>query len=189
MRTNLTLNTMIVAIAAIVCGCASTPVRYLTLDMNSSESIDNGGPVIVETVELSDALRRPELLVQARETEIEYYSDAHWVSSLTELVTEKLEAEFGAPAESGSPTRIRVKLWHFGEDETAEPNCARVKLSVSAWSKNSSLRDDADWSRMYEECVPILGDDVSEVAAALSTGLEVIALQIAEEVARNRSKP
>lgn len=177
--------TIVTVVAALFfCGCASTPVRYLTLDMDSSGAISDGGHVVIEAIELSDALRRPELLVHAGHTEIEYYSDAHWVSSLTELIYEKLEAEFGPSGEGLQPARVRLKVWHFSEDETAEPRCGRVKLSVSAWAYGASLRDDALWSNVYEECVPITGTDVSDVAAALSTGLEVIALQITEDVKR-----
>ena len=166
-----------------LCGCASTSVRYLTLNMDPSGTIPDSSYVVVESIELSDALRRPELLVQAQKNEIEYYSDAHWVSSLTELVTEKLEAEFSAASSGNQPVRIRAKIWKFGEDETAEPHCGRVKLAASAWQAGSSLRDDPNWSNTYEECVPIEGPDVSNVAEALSKGLEVIALQIANDVA------
>jgi len=179
-----TLTTVSIVLAAIAGGCASTSVRYLTLDMNSSGSNTATGHVFIDAVELSDALRRPELLVQASETEIEYYGDAYWVSSLTELVTEKLESEFGPADDAKNPSRLRVKVWHFGEDETVDPRCARVKLSVSVWPAESSVRDDPDWSRVYEECMPIKADDVSDVAAALSAGLEVIALQIAEDLDR-----
>jgi uncharacterized lipoprotein YmbA len=179
-----TLTAASIVLTAFAAGCASTPVRYLTLDMNSSGSNTETGHVVVDAVELSDALRRPELLVQADQTEIEYYSDAHWVSSLTELVTEKLAAEFGTARAAQNPSRLRIKVWHFGEDETVDPHCGRVKLSASAWAAESSLRDDPVWSDVYEECTPIEGDDVSDVAAALSTGLEVIALQIAEDLDR-----
>jgi len=172
------------ALVTLVCGCATKPVRYLTLDMDTSGSITSGGQVAIEAIELGDALRRPELLVQASATEIEYYGDAHWVSNLTELVTEKLESEFGSAEVGHDPVRLRAKVWHFGEDETADPRCGRVKISVSAWSADTSSRDDPDWSQVYEECVPIEGDDVSHVAASLSTALEVIALQIAGDAAR-----
>ena len=175
---------MLTVVAVCAGGCASTPVRYLTLDMDSSGTISSGGQFMVDGIELSDALRRPELLVQAGETEIEYYSDAHWVSNLTQLVTEKLEAEFGSVADGERPARLRAKVWHFGEDETAEPRCGRVKLSVSVWSAGTSSRDDPDWSNVYEECEPIAGDDVSDVAAALSRALEVIALQIVNDRTR-----
>jgi len=183
----LTLTTVTIVLSSFACGCASAPVRYLTLDMDSSRSTTTSGHVVVEEIELSDALRRPELLVQTSETEIEYYGDAHWVSSLTELVTEKLEAEFGLADDQENPSRLRIKIWHFGEDETAEPRCGRVKLSVSVWFAGSSGRDDPDWSKPYEECVPIEGDDVSNVASSLSTALEVIALQIAEDSTRQSS--
>lgn len=177
---------MATAVAAVLlaAGCASTPVRYLTLDMTPSGS--GGAAVQIAEIELSDALRRPELLVQARETEIEYYSDAHWVSSLSELVAEKLEAEFGAPSADAEPVRLELKLWQFGEDETADPRCGRVKLSVAAWNPGASLRDDPDWSKAYEACTPVEGADVSDVAAALSGSLEEIALQIRTDVERQK---
>lgn len=176
-----------IVLAAFVLGCASTPVRYLTLDMDPSGSITYTGHVIVEEIELSDALRRPELLVQASETEIEYYGDAHWVSSLSELVIEKLEAEFGIANDAGNSARLRAKVWHFGEDETVQPRCGHVKLSVSVWWADSSSRDHPDWSQVYEACAPIAGDDVSDVVAALSTSLEVIALQIAKDLEKQSS--
>lgn len=170
---------------SLAAGCASTPVRYLTLDMDSSGSVPSGAAIVVDEVELSDALRRPELLVQARETEVEYYGDAHWVSNLTELVTEKLEAEFGAVADGTDPVRLRLKVWHFGEDETGDPRCGRVKLSVWAWMPGTPARDNPDWSKPFETCTPVSGEDVSDVAAALSTSLEVIALQIGKDLARS----
>lgn len=177
-------KTAITLVAVIACGCASTSVRYLTLNMDPSGTMPDSGSVVVEDIELSDSLRRPELLVQAQQNEIEYYGDAHWVSSLTELVMEKLEAEFGVAADASQPARLSAKIWKFGEDETAETRCGRVKLSASVWPAGSSLRDDPGWTKIYEECVPIEGADVSNVAEALSKGLEVIALQIANDVAQ-----
>jgi ABC-type uncharacterized transport system auxiliary subunit len=170
--------------ALLTTGCATTPIRYLTLDMTPSGSIDEGASVQIDEIVLSDALRRPELLVQARKTEIEYYSDAHWVSSLSELVAEKLDAEFQSSSNAVDAVRLVIKLWQFSEDETVDPRCGRVKLSVSAWIPGTSFRDEPDWSASYEACTPIEGEDVSDVAAALSDSLAVIALQINKDLSR-----
>ncbi len=171
-----------IAIAALVCGCASTPIRYLTLDMEPSGSAATTHRVVIDEIRLNDSLRRPELLVHARTHEIEYYSDALWVSNLAELMTEKFEAEFGSAAQGDSPIRLRIRVMQFEENETGEVRCGRVKLAVSGWMPDASVRADADWSKVYDACIPIEGEDVSDVAAALSAGLEVIALQIAQEI-------
>jgi uncharacterized lipoprotein YmbA len=166
--------------ALIAAGCASTPpARYLTLDMTPSETAHDGGFQIVR-IELSDALRRPELLAEAGPTEIEYYSNALWVSNLGELVEEKLIAELGAGGDPLDQTQLAIMVWNFGEDDTGDPRCGHVKMSVSAWPAGFSIREEPAWTDVFETCNPIAGDDVTDIANALSEGLEEIAREIVD---------
>ena len=162
-------------------GCLSVAENsYYTLDMRDSETVSTGFHVEVGRFVTSDALARPELLIQASPTRIEYYAIDQWASDLGEMVQEKLQVEFG---EAESPTyRIEGDILAFEQVDLDGGADAHVRLRVRGYDATQRRASEPLLRRTYDEVVPASEATPEAVVSALSDGLERIAVQIANDL-------
>lgn len=171
------------AAIALSAGCMGTPnARYFTLDLSPSANHVTNWHIDVEQIRLSDALTRPALVVETGATELEYYNDARWASSLEELVNEKLRAELGSSGSVEHQFRMRGKILNFAENEVEAETRAHVRLYAEFWRESAPRFSPPDFQKSYEVYVSVDEDNLSAVAAALSRGLEQIAGEIRQDV-------
>lgn len=171
----------IAAAVVALAGCLSVAEgSYYTLDMRDSENVETAFQVEVGRFATSDALSRPELLIQATPTRIEYYAVDQWASDLAEMVQEKLQVEFG-PAEM--PTyRIEGDIVAFEQVDVENGADAHVRMRVRGYDAAQRRSSDPVLRKTYDEVVPAAEPTPEEVVAALSHALERIAVQIANDL-------
>lgn len=171
----------ILGIALMLSACLSTPEnRYYTLAMRPSESTQPTFQIEVGRFHASDALARPELLIQASPTRVEYYAVDQWASDLAEMVQEKLQIEFG-PADAPA-YRVEGDILAFEQVDLEGGADAHVKLRVRAYDANESRSAAPILRKTYDEMTPAAAATPEEVVSALSHALELIAVQIAADL-------
>jgi uncharacterized lipoprotein YmbA len=174
---------VLAAAIAFSAGCIGTPnSRYFTLDLAPSANHVTDWQVEVEQIRLSDALTRPALVVETGATELEYYNNARWASSLEELVNEKLRAELVSLGRVEHRLRMRGKLLNFAENEAEAETRAHVRLYAEFWRESAPRFSPPDFQKSYEAFVLVGEDNLSAIAAALSRGLEQIASEIRQDI-------
>lgn len=172
---------MALAAVLVAAGCMSVPEsRYYTLNMSDSEQAATAFQVQVGRFRTSDALSRPEILIQASPTRVEYYALDLWASDLAEMVQEKLQVELGPAA---SPTyRIEGDILAFEQvDQGGEAN-ARVRLRVRAYDATDRRSSEPVFRKTYQEVRSAAEATPEGVVLALSDGLEAIAVQIGADL-------
>lgn len=173
------------AVVVLVTGltaCVSVPEgRYYTLDMRGSGDVETGLDVEVGRFHASDALSRPEILIQATPTRIEYYAVDQWASDLAEMVQEKLQREFG-PASALPAYRIEGDILAFEQMDLEGGAEAHVRLRVRGYDASERRSADAVLRKTYDEVVPAADATAEAVVAALSRALEAVAVQIATDL-------
>ncbi len=167
---------------AVAAGCASVPeIRYFTLDMSPSGEVEPAVNVAVERLRTAEALARKDILIKKSPTEIEYYAQDQWAATLTEIVTEKLSAEFAPPKEGRPSISITGTILGFEQVDVPSGAEARVKLDL-AFQKNH--RSDPLLEKVYEVSLPAEAKKASAVVLALSACLEQLAVQIVADAAQ-----
>lgn len=166
-------------------GCLSAPETptYHKLDMTPAGLAAPKYNIDVDRLRPTEALARPQILIQAGATQVEYYAREEWVpGGIGELVPEKLETEFG-PVREGVPTlKMTGTILGFEQTEVHDKPTARVKLDTSFHWEGQSRYDQAALAKVYEVNVPMEKANGVAVAVALSRGLEQIAEQIVADV-------
>lgn len=171
------------AVIGLMGGCLSvTESRYYTLDMRDSDHVETAHQIEVGRFRTSDALSRPEILIQASPTRVEYYAVDQWASDLAEMVQEKLQIELG-PAESPD-YRIEGDILSFEQVDGESGAEARVKLRVRGYDALDRRSAEPVLRKTYEDIGMAAGSEPEEVVAALSRVLERVAVQIASDLGR-----
>ena len=175
----------IALLMAFVAGCLSVPEpNYFTLDMRSSGRVH--ARFVVEEVRIrpGEAVARREIMIRTSPTQVEYYATQRWAADLGEQLSEKLKTEFGHSNGEEARVRIAGDLLAFEQVDTRDGADARVKLDlvVTLESKNG----EASWSfrKIYETVVAAEAPNAPAIVEALSRGLESIAAELAEDLAR-----
>jgi hypothetical protein len=175
-------------------GCVSLPKPlYFTMDMTTPPGQGTGSTVLqdrlveIDAIRVTDKLVRRDILIRLGATELEYYHDALWVSRLSDIVAEKLRAEFATtPGEHRANLPV---LSLYGTllaceqvDQTDGATYAHLKLHVTLRPAGSS-RFAAPVDKTYEFYEPVdpNGPFPAVVVSTLSEGLAILAGQIAAD--------
>lgn len=178
------------AIALAACVTLPKPL-YFSLDMTTSPGEGAGYTALdgrlldVDVVYVSDKLVRRDVLVQISETEHEYYHDAKWVSRLSDLIMEKLEAEFAPPADGEREADVLLsgRMQSFEQVDTPEGPHVLIKFDAAIrWAGESRYDPALERTYTYYERTAEDGPMPKAAVEQLSVGMEVIAAEIAEDV-------
>ena len=165
---------------ALAGGCASTPEpRFYTLDMTPSRTVALETNVEVERLRPHDALTRVDILVKKTPTQIEYYALDRWAASLSELVPEKLRAEFGTHNPAHQTVVVSGDILAFEQVDRDSGAEAHIKLDLSLRDEGTGRYDKPLLRKRYEIYVPANQAHPAAVVEALSKGLEALASEIA----------
>lgn len=175
------------ALVAILTGCVSvTESNYFTLDMRSSGQVESSFALEDVRIRPGEAVSRPEIMIRTSPTEVEYYATQRWAADLGEQLGEKLKSEFGQPSGSSPGVKIVGTLLAFEQIDTEGGADARVKLDVSVSLASLNGESAISFSRIYEIVVRADEAAAPAVVRALSRGVESIAGELAEDLARAR---
>ncbi len=166
-------------------GCASAPeFNYYTLDMRSSGLAKPTANIEIAGIRPAEALARPEILIQAEPTRVEYYATDRWVSGIGSILSEKLLSEFGAPDSSRQTLALDGDVLAFGQIDTPGGAEAYIKVELSI-RKTSQRRNEIPlFKKTYERKMPAASASPADVVKALSSGVEAIAAEVAQDIAR-----
>ncbi|MCC6491159.1 MAG: membrane integrity-associated transporter subunit PqiC [Candidatus Hydrogenedentes bacterium] len=166
----------------LLAGCAHSPEpRFYTLDMTPSGKAAASCNIEVERLRPHDALTRVDLMVKTSPTQVEYYALDRWAATLSELVPEKLRAEFGAPLAGRRTLVLSGTILAFEQVDTEEGANAHVKLDLELRNEGDSRYAAPLLQKVYEIAVPAGQPAPADVVRALSSGLETLATQIAAD--------
>jgi len=180
MRAKILMIVMVGALAA----CASAPnIRYYTLDMEPSAQATPSVNLVVDQVRTTDALSRARIMIQASPTRIEYYAADQWVGALSELVRQKLTAEFGPPVEGRRTLVVSVLVLSAEQVDVADGAAAKMRLSVSVRDSTTKRYQPPLMEKTYEafRAAP------QATAAAVVEALSICAEEIAREIVSDTS--
>lgn len=173
---------LICAALTLAAGCATTTVvHYYTLDMASSGHTAAAVNVAIDRLRCAEPLVRKEILIKKTPTEIEYYASDQWAAGVDEMVSEKLQEEFGPPLESRKTILISGQIQAFEQIDTEGAPEAHVKLTVEF---RADRYGETLLTKVYETRAPATDNSASAVVAGLSQALEQIAGQIAGDAAK-----
>ncbi len=174
-----------IAVVLLLGGCASAPdIQYYTFAMEPSGTARPDVNVEVEEIRTTEALGRRRILIQADPTRVEYYATAEWAGSLGELVAEKLRVELGPPREGLPTVALAGTLLACGQVDAPGGARARARIRVVLRDPSRLRYEPPLLERTYEAERPAGDGGPTSVAQALSTCLEEIASEIADDVQR-----
>ncbi|NUM53718.1 MAG: membrane integrity-associated transporter subunit PqiC [Candidatus Hydrogenedentes bacterium] len=154
-----------------------------TLDMKPSGKAAASMNVDVTLLRRSEALARNSILIRPTATSVEYYAADRWAASVSTLVSEKLESEFGAPETGRETVQVSGTILAFERADTPEGAQGHAKLDVTLQSGQQGAARPLLW-KVYEASAPAADDSAGAVALALSRALEDIAAAIADDAGR-----
>ncbi len=167
-------------LAAVAAGCASAPdARYYTLDMNRSGEALPTVNLEVEALRAADTLTRPQIMIQASPTRVEYYAVDQWAGSLSELVTRKLRTELGPPEEGRRTMAVSGTLLECGQVDVAGGAEAELQLRLTVRDAQEAVSGRPLLERTYSCRRRADAVHPEAVAVALSRCLETIAAELA----------
>jgi len=180
MRAKFQLIVMLCGLTA----CASAPeIRYYTLDMEPSGQVAPTVNLVVDQVRTTDALSRPQIMIQASPTRIEYYAADRWVGAPSELVRQKLTAEFGQPVDGRRTLLVSILVLSAEQVDVADGAAAKMRLSVSVRDSEMKRYQPPLLEKTYEasRAAP------QATAAAVVEALSICAEEIAREIVSDSS--
>lgn len=178
----------VLLVLAALAGCATAPPRnYYTLDMTPANG-QSALNLVVDRIRTSEALSKREIMIKKSPTEVEYYATDLWAASLDELVTQKLQAEFGTLEPSRPVLRLVGTVLAFEqiEEKGHAETIARILLQFRA--EKDSLHAPPRLERVYEVRSPLPESNAGAAVEALSRALEQIAREVildAQQVSMN----
>lgn len=168
----------------ILAGCGSSPtIDYYTLSMNPSNEAEPTVNMIVERFGTTEALARPQIMIAASDTRVEYYARANWVSGVGEQVQRKLQTEFGEPREGRPTYLLSGTVTALEQVDVADGARARLEVEVEVRSTEGKRYEDPLLRRTFSAERPAAAGPAA-VVDALSECAEQIAADIASAVAR-----
>lgn len=178
------VTSVLILVGALV-GCASAPApRFYTLDMKPSGRAALNINVDIDRVRPSEALARPNILIETSSTTVDYYQSDQWVQELGALVAEKLAAEFGPRQNDRTTLVLYADLQACGQVDTPTGVEAHLKAEVSLRNEDIRRYDTPVLERTYEARKPAATPDASGVVAALSACVEEIAVLVAADIGK-----
>ncbi len=181
------LKYSIAPLMVFIAGCVSVPEpNYYTLDMRASGRVE--APFVLESVRIrpGEAVSRREIMIRTSPTEIEYYATRLWAADLGEQLSEKLKTEFSGTDAQAVRVTIDGDLLAFEQVDTQDGADARVKLDLLVTMDSATDGESRSFSKVYETVVTAEAQSAQAVVEALSRGLESIASELAEDLARER---
>jgi len=168
----------------LVTGCKTAPpTKYYTLNMESSGQAQAPLNLSVDRIQVGETLSRRDIMVKQSPTQIEYYATDQWAAGLDELVSRKLQEEFGHPA-SGRPTLLlQGTVLAFEQIDVPGGADAHVRLAVDIRDETSSRHDPPLMTKVYTARKKADTEHPRDVVHALSQLLETIAREIVTDVA------
>lgn len=183
--TKLHFFSIIIATVFLMTGCASTPQpRYYTLDMKSSGQTTSENNIDIVRLTTSEAITRTDILIKKNPTEIEYYAEHKWASNIGELVREKLESEFGPHIDGKKTIMISGNILAFEQVDVSGGAEGHIKMELEFRSEDMRTHDKPLLKKAYECSIPATSPKAGPAVKALSSGLERIASEIAEDASR-----
>ena len=178
----------IVLIILTAAGCVSVPeVNYYTLDLRSSGRISGAFVIDSVRIRVGEAVSRREIMIRTSPTQVEYYATQVWAAGLDEQISEKLKAEFGArPVPDSIRIDIVGELLAFEQVDTPEGADAHVKIDLTITRSIANSEEKIEFSKVYETTVAADAQTAPAVVEALSHATELIASEIAEDLASER---
>lgn len=155
-----------------------------TLDMTPSGRAKARMNIDVTALRRSDALGRNNILIRPNATSVEYFQQDRWASNVSNLVTEKLEAEFGAPETGRETVQLTGNIVAFERIDTAQGAAGHVKLDATLQGENDGGRERPLLWKVYDATAPAENNSAAAVAVALSRALEEIAVSVAADAER-----
>ena len=172
----------------VVLGCVTTPKTHLyTLAMAPSGKVHSAVTIHIESLRASEMLARRNLLIRKSPTEIEYYAGAHWASAVNELVTQKLQAEFGDELMDTRTALMWGTLLECGQEDYPEGIQAHLRMQLAFRYEGTSRYDTPLFEKTYDVKAPVSPATPDKVAEALTQCLEQMAIQIADDVAKHKT--
>ncbi|MCX5758733.1 MAG: ABC-type transport auxiliary lipoprotein family protein [Candidatus Hydrogenedentes bacterium] len=170
--------------AVLLAGCASRPpARYYTLDMRPSGHVTTAVNLRIERLRECEALGRKDILVRKNPTQIEYYALDQWVAAPGEMVSQKLESEFGQPQVGRKTIVVTGMILEFGQVDVSGGAEADIRLALEFRSDSANRYDEPLLKKAYEVKKPASARTPAAVVQSLSDCLEDIAVQIAGDAA------
>jgi len=154
-----------------------------TLDMTPSGNASAAMNIDVTSLRRGEALARNEILVRPDATTVEYYPNDRWAASVSTLVSEKLESEFGAPQTGRDTVQLTGTILAFERQDTPNGAVGHVKIDATLQGAQQGAVRPLLW-KMYEASVPAEGTSAADIAVALSRGTEQIAAAVAVDAGR-----
>ncbi len=186
---------LLLSLGAVACMTLPKPL-YFTLNMSTAPGEGAGytalenRQVAVDSIRVTDKLVRRDILIRLGETEVEYYHDTKWVARPSDLVAEKLAAEFMPPPRSAADAPPVLLLYGdllAFEQVDADDGSVYAHIRLRAGLRPEGRgRHAAVHERLYEFLEPVAADGPmpKAVVEELSHGLEVIAAEIARDANR-----
>jgi uncharacterized lipoprotein YmbA len=170
---------LVVAGCAALVSCASTPKsHYYSLNMTPAQALPGKYNLDVDRLRTAEALTKHNLLARKSPTQLEYYASHEWIAAIDEIVTEKLEAEFGADQEGKATIAISGDILAFQQEDTENGADAYIKLTIEFRPAVSSRYANALLERTYENKVKAQNAEPNAIVVALGGALEQIAAKI-----------
>lgn len=155
-----------------------------TLDMTPSGKAVARMNIDVAALRRSDALGRNSILIRPNATSVEYFPQDRWAANVSNLVAEKLEAEFGAPETGRETVQLTGTIVAFERLDSAQGAAGHVKLDAMLQGDSEGARERPLLWKMYEATAPAEDNSAAAVAVALSRALEEIAVSVAADAER-----
>lgn len=174
-------NTIIMVSLAWLAGCATVvQMQYFTLDLRDSDPAAPPAAICVERITLAEPLSRKDILIQKTPTQIEYYATAQWAAGINDLVTQKLESEFGEVSCDANPYLLSGILYEFEQVDTENGAEAHAKFAAEL---RAGRYEEPVLKKTYMERIPAVEPAPGAVVEALSRCVERIAAQIMADAA------
>ncbi|MBP8131021.1 MAG: membrane integrity-associated transporter subunit PqiC [Candidatus Hydrogenedentes bacterium] len=186
----------VAGVVLVAAGCVSAPkLAYHTLDLAAaSPSQASAVNVVVDQIRAAEPLRRNEILIKKSPTEIEYYATHQWAASLSELVTQKLGAEFGPRDPEKDTILVYGTLLAFEQVDTPEGAKVHVRLDVQFRPEGAGRYEEPALEAVYENALQqessvaaqgaSIDETVRAVVRALSDRIGALAANIRADAAR-----
>ncbi|MCL4216747.1 MAG: membrane integrity-associated transporter subunit PqiC [Candidatus Hydrogenedentes bacterium] len=165
---------------AMVAGCATPALNthFYTLDMNRANTAAEALNLDVDRLRPAEQISRKAIAIQKTPTELEYYANNEWAASLTELVTNKLETEFGLDDIRADPLLVSGTILSFGQLDVSNGTEADIVLELVFYTPAMSIAEPPLLNKTYTWRGPVEGALPGALVEELSRGLELVAAEI-----------
>ena len=164
----------------IVAGCATPALdmHFYTLDMNRANKTAEPLNLDVDRLRPAEQISRKAIAIQKTPTELEYYANNEWAASLAELVTNKLETEFGLDDTQAYPLLVSGTILSFGQVDIENGTEAEIVLELVFYTPEMSVAEPPLMNKTYAWRSAVEGALPGALVEVLSRGMEAVAAEI-----------